>query len=252
MRQASCIRILVVVVLVLFLAGCEGTFAYLPGTGKPTVEAAPAATGEALPAAAAPAMAPSPNLAQQVQTLEARVQQLEARLAELEARQAAPALPGAGTRREAPKAKGAAAGPSAAYPKAPTATDKTYSEGLRLYQSKKYGEARSKFHQYLKDHPQGPKAPEARYHLADSFYQEGKYQEAAVEFNKMVTQYPQSILAPAALLRQALAYKQQHRDSAYQNTLKKLAQAYPNSPEAKEGQKWLQEGKKEPKKEPAR
>ena len=127
----------------------------------------------------------------------------------------------------------------------PAAADKSYNEGVKLYQSKKYDPARTQFHQYLKAHPQGAKAPEARYYLADSFYQEGKYREAAVEFNKMAGQFPKSILAPAALLRQALAYKQQQQNPNYQSTLRKLVKAYPNSPEAKEAQKWLKDEKKE-------
>ena len=61
----------------------------------------------------------------------------------------------------------------------------------------------------------------------------------------MVSQYPKSILAPAAMLRQALAYQNQQQTAAYRSTLKKLTQAYPKSPEAKEADKWLKEGKKE-------
>jgi TolA-binding protein len=61
----------------------------------------------------------------------------------------------------------------------------------------------------------------------------------------MASQSPKSILAPAALLRQALSYKQQSQNAAYRTTLSKLTKAYPNSPEAKEAQKWLKEEKKE-------
>jgi tol-pal system protein YbgF len=192
-----------------------------------------------------------PDLAQQVQALEAKIQQLETRLAEVE--RAKPA-PGTAARQAKAKDKekaaapatAKAASPAAGSPKAPAVPpDKSYTEGLKLYQSKKYGPAREKFSQYLKDAPHGPKAPEARYHLADSFYQEAKYKEAAVEFNKMASQNPKSILAPAALLRQAYAYKNLNQTANYQSTLKRLTKAYPNSPEAKEAQKYLKEGKKE-------
>jgi tol-pal system protein YbgF len=192
-----------------------------------------------------------PDLAQQVQALEAKIQQLETRLAEVERAKPAAARqqPAKAKDKEKAAAPAKAAGPgTAGYPKAPaTPPDKSYSEGLKLYQGKKFGPAREKFSQYLKDAPQGPKAAEARYHLADSFYQDGKYREAAVEFNKMAAQSPKSILAPAALLRQAYAYKNLNQTANYQSTLKRLAKAYPNSPEAKEAQKYLKE--KEPKKE---
>jgi tol-pal system protein YbgF len=233
MRQGSLIgiRMLVGMALVLLWAGCD-TFSYVPLKSKAVIPSETTAPGTQAPgeqAAAPAATQPRPTLDQQVQALEARVQQLEARLAELEQPQ-----PAAG-----PKAPGAPG-----YPKvtAASASDKSYSEGLRLYQGKKYGPARDKFHQYLKEQPQGPRAAEARYYLADSFYAEGKYKEGAVEFNKMATQFPKSILAPAALLRQAYSYQQLKQTQNYQATLKKLAKTYPNSPEAKEAQKQLKEG----------
>ncbi len=240
MRQGSLIgiRMLVGMALVLLWAGCD-TFTYVPLKSKAVIPSETTAPGTQAPgeqAAAPAAPQPRPTLDQQVQALEARVQQLEARLAELEQPQPAAAQPAAG-----PKAPGAPG-----YPKvtAATAADKSYSEGLRLYQGKKYGPARDKFHQYLKEQPQGPRAAEARYYLADSFYAEGKYKEGAVEFNKMATQFPKSILAPAALLRQAYSYQQLKQTQNYQATLKKLAKTYPNSPEAKEAQKQLKEGAK--------
>ena len=61
----------------------------------------------------------------------------------------------------------------------------------------------------------------------------------------MASQYPKSVLAPAALLRQALAYQNLQQTASYRSTLKRLIQAYPKSPEAKEADKWLKEGKKE-------
>ena len=161
--------------------------------------------------------------------------QLESRSAELEGRKGAPAL-------AKERAVPAPATPSSPKPAVSSAgADKNYTEGMRLYHAKKYGEARHQFYQYLKSQPRGPKAPEARYYLADSFYQEGKYQEAGVEFNKLRLQSPKSILAPAGLLRQALCYKNQQQMGTYRSTLQKLVKAYPNSPEAKEAQKMLKE-----------
>jgi tol-pal system protein YbgF len=242
MRQTNGIRCLWVVMLVLFLAGCSETYAYLPSVGSKPAEspppgaAAPEAAAQPAPAAEAPA--PKPDLAQQVQSLEARVQQMENRLAQMETR---PSAPGAA----AVKAKERPSATPSAAPAPAASGDKVYAEGFRLYQAKKFAPARTKFSQYLKEQPKGPKAPEARYHLADSFYQEGKYQEAAVEFNKLASQSPKSILAPAAMLRQALSYQNLHQTASYRSTLNKLVQAYPKSPEAKEAEKWLKEGKKE-------
>ena len=240
MRQAHVIRYLVVTTFLLFLAAC-GQF---PGmrTNMPPV---PAETppGAAAPAPGqAPAPAPAPDLAQQVQNLEARVAQLESQSAQPQSRTAAPA-PGATKPRALPAP--VAGSPKAAAPAAASpGSEKNYTEGMRLYQAKKYGEAQNQLHQYLKSQPKGPKAPEARYYLADSFYQEGKYQEAGVEFNKLRLQFPKSILAPAGLLRQALCYKNQQHMDTYRSTLQKLVKAYPNSPEAKEAQKMLKESSK--------
>ena len=167
------------------------------------------------------------------------MQQLESRLADLEGRKGAPA---AAKERAVPPPST----PSSPKPAVSSAAaDKNYTEGMRLYHAKKFGDARHQLYQYLKNQPKGPKAPEARYYLADSFYQEGKYQEAGVEFNKLRLQFPKSILAPAGLLRQALCYKNQQQMGTYRSTLQKLVKAYPNSPEAKEAQKMLKESSKE-------
>jgi tol-pal system protein YbgF len=174
-----------------------------------------------------------------VQNLEARVQQLESRLAAPEG----PKKTSAPVKERAVPAPATPSSPKPAVSSA--ATDKQYTEGMRLYHAKKFGEARNQLYQYLKNQPKGPKAPEARYYLADSFYQEGKYQEAGVEFNKLRLQSPKSILAPAGLLRQALCYKNQQQLGTYRSTLQKLVKAYPNSPEAKEAQKMLNQSSKE-------
>jgi tol-pal system protein YbgF len=226
MRQAHVIRYLVVTTFLLVLAAC-GQF---PGmrTNMPPTPAEPP------PGAVAPA--PAPDLAQQVQDLEARVAQLESQSAQPPGRTAAPA-PAATKPRTLPAP---VAAPAAASP----GTDKNYTEGMRLYHAKKYGEAQNQLHQYLKSQPKGPKAPEARYYLADSFYQEGKFKEAGVEFNKLRVQFPKSILAPAGLLRQALCYKNQQQMGTYRSTLQRLVKVYPNSPEAKEAQKMLKESPK--------
>jgi tol-pal system protein YbgF len=238
MRQARVIRYLVVTALLLLLAAC-GRF---PGmrTEMPPTPAEPP------PGAAAPAPgqvpAPAPDLAQQVQDLEARVAQLESQLGQPPTRTAAPAP----TKPRALPAPAAAGSPKPAAPAAVSpGADKSYTEGMRLYNAKKYSEAQNQLHQYLKNQPKGPKAPEARYYLADSFYQEGKFQEAGVEFNKLRVQFPKSILAPAGLLRQALCYKNQQQTGTYRSTLQKLVKAYPNSPEAKEAQKMLKESPKQ-------
>jgi tol-pal system protein YbgF len=234
MRQARAIRYLVVAALLLLLAAC-GT---VPGlrTSMPPTPAEPPA-GEAAPAPGS-APTPAPDLAQQVQSLEVRMKQMESRLAELESRKGAPAP----TRERAVPAP---APPSSHKPAVSSAAgDKPYTEGMRLYQVKKYREAQQQFSLYLKNLPRGPKAQEARYYLADSFYLEGKYREAGVEFNKLLVQFPKSILAPAGLLRQALCYKNLQQMGNYRSALQKLIKAYPNSPEAKEAQKMLKEKSK--------
>jgi len=235
MRQVRVIRYLVVAALLLLLAACG----QLPGM-RTSMPPTPAETPPVAPAPApAEAPAPAPDLAQQVQNLEARVQQLESRLAEPEGRKGAPA---------AAKERAVPSPPTSSSPKpavSSAAADKNYTEGMRLYHAKKFGDARHQLYQYLKNQPKGSKAAEARYYLADSFYQEGKYQEAGVEFNKLRIQFPKSILAPAGLLRQALCYKNQQQMGTYRSTLQKLVKAYPNSPEAKEAQKMLKESPKQ-------
>ena len=235
------------------VAACS-TYTYVPSLSKQP----PPPEAETSAPLAGPVIEPlGGSPAQQIQALEAKVQKLESRLEELEQRLPAPVAaketktagprpkpaPGEKVVAAKPAGKPQVVAPAPGYPPAPGAPDKAYSEGLSLYQSKKYTLAREKFHQYLNSQPQGAKAPEARYHLADSFFQEKQYKEAAVEFNKVALQHPQNILAPTAMLRQALAYKNLQQTPNYRTTLKKLVQTYPDSPEAQEAQKWLKEGK---------
>jgi TolA-binding protein len=243
MRQTGAMRYLLLVALMGLTAAC-GQF---PGmrTSMPPVPA------ETPPGTVPPgqAQAPPADLAQQVQNLQIQVQQMENRLAQLEGHPAAPAA----ARPHVAPAPSTSSSPRVA-PKpvvSEAAAEKSYTEGMRHYHAKKYGEARTQLYKYLKAQPKGTRAAEARYYLADSFYQEAKYQEAAVEFNKLRTQFPKSILAPAGMLRQALCYKSQQQMSAYRSTLSKLVKAYPASPEAREAQKMLKEGAK-PAKEPAK
>ena len=238
MRQALGIRYLAVVMLVLFLAGCTETYAYLPSVGSKR-----------------PPRGPRPNLPRPSPVRRPRRRRRPpSRICRSRSR---PWRPGCNSwrpgwrnwkagqplppprRRPGQGAPGdlvALQGRLSCAGRGAGAADKTYAEGYRLYQTKKYAQARTKFSQYLKEQSKGAKAQEARYYLADSFYQEAKYPEAASEFNKMASQYPKSVLAPAALLRQALAYQNLQQTASYRSTLKKLTQAYPQSPEAKEAE----------------
>lgn len=227
----------------LAVAACDPSM--LPGRTRPAPAPVAEAPPPAPPAAATPGEeARPPDLAEQVKALEARIQNLEMQLKGLrESRY--PAATAAGPRPGPQAVPSAATPPSPPSPGAakPGLEDKTFGEGMRLYQAKKYASARDKFHAYLRSQPQGPRAAEARFYLADSFYQEKKYREAGVEFNKVLTQHPRSPLAPAAMLRQALCYHHLNQKANYQTTLKKLVQKYPQSPEAKEAQKWLKDSR---------
>ena len=149
MRQARVIRYLVVAALLLLLAAC-GQF---PGmrTNMPPV---PAETPPGAPAPAPDqASAPAPDLAQQVQNLEARVQQLESRLAEPEGRRGAPA---------ATKERAVPPPPTSSSPKpavSSAAADKNYTEGMRLYHAKKFGDARHQLSPIPEEPAQGPQGP---------------------------------------------------------------------------------------------
>jgi tol-pal system protein YbgF len=224
MRQSGWLRWLVAGIFLMTLAACD-TSVLFPRQNPPP----PPGTQVQAP----PAAAPSPDVNQQIRTLEDKVRRLEGRVAALEHGQrpskTAPVTP------SPPK-------PAEKTPRAAPATlaaDKLYSEGMRFYQAKKYPAARDKFAQYLKSQPHGPKAAEARYYLGETFYQEKKYNEAKEEFNKVAVQHPGSILAPTALLRQAYSYQQLNQKANFTESLKRLIRQYPHSPEAQEARKML-------------
>jgi|WetSurMetagenome_2_1015567.scaffolds.fasta_scaffold48897_2 tol-pal system protein YbgF len=229
MRQTGWLKCLATGIFLTVIAACDTSFLY-------PRQPPPPPTGSPAPAPTASAPAPAPDTHQQLRTLEDKVRHLERRVAALEVC--------TGTAKPAPAAPGTARPAEKAPPHQPAspAAEKLYSDGLRLYQTKKYLAARDKFSQYLSNQPQGPKAAEARYYLGESFYQEKRYAEAREEFNKVVTQYPGSILAPTALLRQAYAYQQLNQKANYSDSLKRLIQQYPQSPEAQEARRQLKSG----------
>lgn len=232
MRQAGMIRNGVAVTLLGFSMAC-GQFPGMRTSMPPVPAEAPPGT-----AAAYQAQAPASDLAQQVRDLQGQVQQLESRIAQLEGKPSTPPT----ARTQALPAPATPAPVATAKPGvSSTAAEHYVNEGMRAYQAKKYGEARTQFHNYLKTQPKGPRAAEARYYLGDSFFLEQKYKEAAVEFNKLRVQFPKSVLAPAGLLRQALSYKNQQQMTNYRSTLNRLIKGYPNSQEAREAQKLLKE-----------
>jgi tol-pal system protein YbgF len=225
MRQSGWLRCLVCGIFLATLAACD-TSMVLPRHNPPP----PAGTQVQAPPAAA---APSPEVSQQLRTLEDKVRRLERRVAALEQCQrppkAVPVTPA--TPRPAERA-------SRTTPPPPSG-DKLYSEGMRFYRAKNYPAARDKFSQYLKSQPRGAKSARALYYSGESFYQEKKYAEAKEEFHKLVQQHPGNILAPTSLLRQAYSYQQLNQKANYTETLKKLVQQYPHSPEAQEARKML-------------
>jgi len=223
MRQSGRLKCLVTGISLMTLAACNTSMLF-PQHNPP-----PAGTQVQAPAA----VVPSPEVSQQLRTLEDKVRRLERRVAALEQGQrppkATPVPPG--TPRPVEKA-------SRPTPPPPSG-DKLYSEGMRFYRTKNYPAARDKFAQYLKSQPRGAKSAQALYYSGESFYQEKRYTEAKDEFNKLVQQHPRSILAPTALLRQAYSYQQLNQKAKYTETLKKLMQQYPHSPEAREARKVL-------------
>jgi tol-pal system protein YbgF len=225
MRQSGWLRCLVVGVFLATLAACNTSMLFPQHNPPP-----PAGTQVQAPPAPA---APSPEVSQQLRTLEDKVRRLESRVAALEQCQrppkAAPATP------VTPRPVGKASRPTPP----PPSGDKLYSEGMRFYRTKNYPAARDKFSQYLRTQPRGPKSAQALYYSGESFYQEKRYAEANEEFNKLLQQHPGNILAPTALLRQAYSYLQLNQKAKYTETLKKLMQQYPHSPEAQEARKAL-------------
>jgi tol-pal system protein YbgF len=221
MKHAGWVRCLVTGIFLATLAACD-TSMLLPRHNPPP----PAGTQVQAP----PAPAPSPEVSQQIRTLEDKVRHLERRVAALE---------------QCQRQSKAAPATSKPVEKAPRTTapspsgNKLYGEGMRFYRTKNYPAAREKFTQYLKNQPRGGNSAQALYYLGDSFYQEKKYTEAKEEFNKVAVQHPGNILAPTALLRQAYSYQQLNQKAKCNETLKRLIQKYPHSPEAQEARKML-------------
>ncbi|MGA1826442.1 MAG: tol-pal system protein YbgF, partial [bacterium] len=118
--------------------------------------------------------------------------------------------------------------------------EEIYQDAYQNFISQDYINARKKFEKFLKDFSQGKLADNAQFWIGECEYKMGNYEQAIVEYEKVKTEYPTGNKVPAAILKQAKAFLQLDRKKDAKAILSQLIENYPDTNEAANAKKQMQ------------
>ncbi len=126
-------------------------------------------------------------------------------------------------------------------PQTDDGSDRLYQRARQEYQAGNYEVAIVLFKQLLRQHPKAPLAGHAQYWLGESLYAQQQYEAAIVAFDEVVQRYADDVKVPAAILKQGYAFAALDDVRNARFFLEQVQRKYPESPEAKQAAKRLQE-----------
>lgn len=75
---------------------------------------------------------------------------------------------------------------------------KTYNEAKRLYDQKRYDDAREYFQQFITNHPESPLVEASMYFLGDCYKQKEEFQKAMATYQNLINKYRSGFWADLA------------------------------------------------------
>ncbi len=147
--------------------------------------------------------------------------------------------------------------PAEAQPAKPAATTSgsskaKYDAALKIYNGKKYKEAREKFEAFIKEFPKDQLAENAYFWISETYYSEKDFEGAIVAYESLLKKYPKGQKTPTALYKQALSFIEIGDKKSGKVILEQLIEKYPKSQEAEKAKIKLQELEKQPAKKPVK
>jgi len=147
--------------------------------------------------------------------------------------------------------------PAEAQPAKPAATTSgsskaKYDAALKLYNAKKYKEAREKFEAFVKEFPKDQLADNAYFWISETYYSEKDFEGAIVAYESLLKKYPNGQKTPTALYKQALSFIEIGDRKSGKVILEQVIEKYPKSQEAGKAKSKLQELEKQPAKKPVK
>jgi tol-pal system protein YbgF len=131
--------------------------------------------------------------------------------------------------------------PPALETEADEAADRLYQRARQEYEAGNHEVAIVLFKQLLRQYPQAPLAGNAQYWLGESLYAQQQFEAAIVAFDEVVQKYAKNNKVPAAILKQGFAFGALDDKRNARFFLQQVQRKYPDSPEAEQASKRLQE-----------
>lgn len=127
-----------------------------------------------------------------------------------------------------------------------------YDAALKIYNAKKYKEAREKFEAFIKEFPKDQLAENAYFWISETYYSEKDFEGAIVAYESLLKKYPKGQKTTTALYKQALSFIEIGDKKSGKVILEQLIEKYPKSQEADKAKSKLQELEKQPAKKPVK
>lgn len=127
-----------------------------------------------------------------------------------------------------------------------------YDAALKIYNAKKYKEAREKFEAFIKEFPKDQLADNAYFWISETYYSEKDFEGAIVAYESLLKKYPKGQKTPTALYKQALSFIEIGDRKSGKVILEQLIEKYPKSQEAERAKSKLQELEKQPANKPVK
>lgn len=125
-----------------------------------------------------------------------------------------------------------------------TQKEDLYDSSKKLFDEKKFKDARTGFQKFLKVNPKSPKASSAQFWIAETYYREQSFDQAALEYENLIKKYPKSNKVSAAYLKQAYSFDRAGEKAVAKDILKDLVKKFPGTKEAEIATKKLNGMKK--------
>lgn len=147
--------------------------------------------------------------------------------------------------------------PAEAQPAKPAATTSgsskaKYDAAFKLYNAKKYKEAREKFEAFIKEFPKDQLADNAYFWISETYYSEKDFEGAIVAYESLLKKYPNGQKTPTALYKQALSFIEIGDRKSGKVILEQVIEKYPKSQEAGKARSKIHELEKQPAKKPVK
>ncbi len=119
--------------------------------------------------------------------------------------------------------------------------DDLYVAGRQLLDAADYADARETFERFLKLYPESKQSDNAYFWIGEAYFRQSAYEKAILSYQEVIDKFPKGNKVPSALLKQGMAFDRIGDDINARLVLKRLVRDFPDSREAGDARRLLQE-----------